>query len=35
MLRNLGFLSFTSNIRLYGRLFISLRRVYILNTLQY
>lgn len=28
-------LKVTSNIRLYGRLFISLRRVYILNTLQY
>nr|DAL29405.1 MAG TPA_asm: hypothetical protein [Caudoviricetes sp.] len=29
------FLSFTSNIRLYDRLFISLGRVHILNTLQY
>nr|DAN95890.1 MAG TPA: hypothetical protein [Caudoviricetes sp.] len=31
----MSFLSFTSNIRLYDRLFISLRRVHTLNTLQY
>nr|DAY79759.1 MAG TPA: hypothetical protein [Caudoviricetes sp.] len=29
------FLSFTSNIRLYAALFVSLERVYVLNTLQY